>query len=157
LNCPRCQNTETSVIDTRECDYDCVRRRRQCEKCRYRFTTYERIDPIKLTVIKNNGKHQPYEREKLIRGMTIATEKRNVGKDTLDEIADRIEQKLLRTGKNEITSRQIGSCVISELRDLDEIAYLRFTSVYRDFKTKKAFTKEIEKLDHNSSKLKVKS
>jgi transcriptional repressor NrdR len=126
-----------------------VRRRRQCEKCGYRFTTYERIDPVKFTVIKSTGKHQPYDREKLIRGMAIATEKRDVSPETLDEIADRIEQKLLRSGKPEVTSRQIGNCVIAELRELDEIAYLRFTSVYRDFKTKKAFTKEIEKLEKN--------
>lgn len=148
--CPKCQNTETAVIDTRECYSDCVRRRRECKKCKYRFTTYERIEPVKFTVIKSDGRRQPYERDKLIRGMAKAAEKREISNETLDEIAYRVEQKLLRTGKTEITSHKIGQCVINELRELDEIAYLRFSSVYKNFKTKKAFAKEIEKLDISS-------
>ena len=146
MNCPRCHNSDIEVIDTRDCDSDCVRRRRECVKCHYRFTTYERIEPIKLSVQKRSGGVEPYNREKVIRGMKIATEKRDIDVAELEEIADRIEQKLIETGKPMVPSRKIGNLVIKELKELDEVSYLRFASVYKGFCSGKSFEKELEKL-----------
>jgi len=147
VRCPKCQQSETSVIDSRDVEHNSIRRRRECEPCRYRFTTYEKIEPVRFTVIKKDGRAEPYDRSKIIRGITIATEKRGVGDEILEEIADKIEQKIIASGKNEVPSTKIGDLVIKELRLLDEVAYLRFTSVYKSFKNRRSFARELAKLE----------
>jgi len=147
MHCPKCQKDNTSVVDSRDVDYNSIRRRRECESCGYRFTTYEKIEPIRFTVIKKDDRVEPYDRAKMIRGMAIATEKRGVGAEVLEEIADRIEQKIIASGKTEAPSTKIGNLVIKELRLLDEVAYLRFTSVYKGFKSRRSFARELAKLE----------
>lgn len=145
--CPKCHKDDIAVIDSRDVDGESIRRRRQCSKCGYRFTTYEKVEPVRFTVQKKSGNVEPYDRVKVLRGLQIATEKRDISKERLEEIVDAIEQKLIRTGKSVIPSRKIGDLVISQLRNLDEVAYLRFASVYKEFCSKKSFAKELEKLE----------
>lgn len=143
--CPKCKN-ETYVIDSRDIESAVIRRRRECDQCEHRFTTYERIEPINITVIKRDGSHEPYDRDKIKRGILLAIQKRTIPEQDIDEIVDRVEAKLSEIGENEILSRKIGELVIKELRQLDEVAYLRFASVYKAFKSAKSFEKELAKL-----------
>lgn len=143
--CPHCRKEDSQVIDSRDVDESTIRRRRACPKCRYRFTTYEKIEPLKLTVIKRDDRLEPYRREKLERGIRIACQKR-IPDEQIDNLIDVIEQELIITGTDEIPSRKIGDLVISKLKEIDEIAYLRFTSVYKGFKSLKSFEKELKKL-----------
>lgn len=147
MDCPKCHKEDLTVIDSRDVDSNSIRRRRQCDKCGLRFTTYEKIEPIKITVLKKAGGVEPYDRSKVISGMQLATEKRHIDKNTLGKIADRIEQKLIETGKTVIPSKKIGDLVIAELKELDEVAYLRFASVYKEFCSGKSFERELEKLN----------
>lgn len=146
MDCPKCHKAELTVIDSRDVDNDSVRRRRECDNCGFRFTTYEKIEPIKITVLKKDGSLEPYDRNKVIKGMRIATEKRDISTDTLEEVTDKIEQKLIETGESVIPSKIIGDLVIAELKELDEVAYLRFASVYKEFRSPKSFKRELEKL-----------
>lgn len=151
MECPRCKSTKISVIDSRDCDAAAIRRRRECDGCDFRFTTYERIEPIKLMVQKRDGAVEPYQREKIIRGLQIATEKREISPIILEEIADRIELKLMEEGEGPIPSKRIGDFCIRELRKLDHVAYLRFASVYRSFASLEAFEKEMKKIKEGRS------
>lgn len=146
MECPRCKSTKMSVIDSRDCDTTAIRRRRECDSCDFRFTTYERIEPTKLVIQKRDGTVEPYQREKILRGLQIATEKRNIDAKILDEIADRVELKLTEEGDRAIPSKRIGDLCIRELRRLDHVAYLRFASVYRSFASLEAFEKEMKKI-----------
>lgn len=146
--CPRCQHNDTDVIDSRDVDEQSIRRRRECGKCKYRFTTYENIEPIKISVLKRDGEIEPYSREKLISGMAKATQKRNISSDKLEDIADRIEQKLIEKNGNVCASRAIGQLAIKELKKLDKVAYIRFASVYKNFSSCNSFIKEAEQLIH---------
>ncbi len=142
--CPKCKSEETQVIDSRDTDPRSIRRRRECEKCHYRFTTYEKIEQS-LLVGKRNGHTEPFEREKIIRGIEIAANGRLTAEEA-DRIADEIERKLLEGGERTTSSVKIGSLVIRRLKKIDEIAYLRFTSVYKDFKNIESFEEELIKL-----------
>lgn len=148
MECPKCRHHSTAVIDSRDVEHNSVRRRRECEICRYRFTTYEKAEPVKFLVAKKDGRTEPYQRQKMIRGMRIAIEKRGIGDEVLEEVADRIEQKLIAQNQDSVPTTKIGDLVIKELRQLDEIAYLRFTSVYKEFKTRRSFEKELAKLNN---------
>lgn len=145
MQCPNCRNEDTAVIDSRDVDPMNIRRRRECISCHYRFTTYEKFEPIKAMVIKRSGTFEPYDRNKVIKGMNIAAKDRIDSKD-IEAAAIRIEQKIFQRADNQIPSRYIGDLVVSELRGLDEVAYLRFASVYKNFKSIKSFEKELEKI-----------
>ncbi|HOE74582.1 MAG TPA: transcriptional regulator NrdR [bacterium] len=145
--CPKCHKDNIAVIDSRDTDDESIRRRRQCVKCRYRFTTYERIEPIKFMVTKKDGSSEPYDRNKVIRGISLATEKRGISPRTIERLVDSIEQQLIQAGEGTITSRNIGDLVIKHLKKLDEVSYIRFASVYKVFRTPKAFANELKKLN----------
>lgn len=145
MNCPKCKKNDTSVIDSRDVDEKTVRRRRECDNCQFRFTTYERIEPIKINVIKRSGAVEPFEREKIIRGIKISSGGR-ISDEIIDRIADEIEIKITESKKSNITSKKIGNMVIKKLKKIDEISYLRFTSVYKNFENINSFEQELIKL-----------
>jgi transcriptional repressor NrdR len=147
MKCPYCHHTETNVIDSRESgDQDAIRRRRVCDKCEKRFTTYERIEGIELKVIKKDGSKQDFSRDKLKRGIVKATWKRPVSLSDIDELIDGIEQKLRLKKTSEVKSWEVGNLVINRLKKLDALSYLLFASVYRDFESVADFVGEIERL-----------
>ena len=134
MKCPYCKHTESKVIDSRPTvDGESIRRRRTCQKCGKRFTTYETIETSSLMVIKKDGSRQQYDREKLMRGIVKACQKRPVTKAQMDALLSDIEQKLYSRMENEVSSMTIGEMVVERLVDIDEVAYIRFASVYRDF------------------------
>ncbi|MFH1651028.1 MAG: transcriptional regulator NrdR [Chloroflexota bacterium] len=132
MNCPFCSYYDSKVIDSRDVN-DGIRRRRECLKCQARFTTYERVQPVSLFVIKKDGRREEFRREKLLGGILKACEKRPLASGRVDQLADDVEAKLYLLGKAEISSRAIGDLVMEGLKHLDHIAYLRFASVYREF------------------------
>ena len=132
MDCPYCGYHDSKVIDSREVN-DGIRRRRQCLKCDSRFTTYERLQPAGLFVIKKDERREEFNRDKLLTGIRKACEKRPLPSGTVDKVADDIEAELYRSGKVEIPGSVIGDMVMEKLRSLDHIAYIRFASVYRDF------------------------
>ncbi len=141
VRCPFCQ-AETRVIDTRESE-DSVRRRRECEKCEQRFTTYERPE-ITVMVVKKDGRRETYSRDKLLKGITIACGKRPIPTETIEAAVNKIENSLRE--ESEVTSKHIGELVMKSLKKIDDIAYIRFASVYRDFDDIKTLEKEIKLL-----------
>lgn len=145
MNCPICKNKETAVIDSRAI-FDGIRRRRLCLKCKFRFTTYERLEQHPLTVIKRDGSKEPFSRQKIIIGLEKACNKRPISKDAIDNISLEIEQEALEQGKKEIPSQFIGNRVLDKLRKIDHVAYLRFASVYKTFKSLKSFDKELHNI-----------
>ena len=147
MKCPFCSHEEDKVVDSRTAqDGRAVRRRRECLKCGKRFTTYEFIETVSLTVVKNDSRREPFDRQKLLRGMILACNKRPVGEKKLESIVDEIEEELLALSKKEITSQEIGELVMKKLKDIDEVAYVRFASVYRKFKDKNEFFDELKGL-----------
>ena len=143
MKCPYCGYLEDKVIDSRPTDeYSAIRRRRECNRCMRRFTTYEKVESIPLMVIKKDKTRQPFDREKLINGLLRACEKRPVSVDTLEKLADEIELQILNSLKREITTKEIGEMVMARLKDIDEVAYVRFASVYRQFKDINTFMEE---------------
>jgi transcriptional repressor NrdR len=132
MNCPFCSHYDSKVIDSREIN-DGIRRRRQCLKCESRFTTYERLQPGSLFVIKKDERREEFNRDKLLQGLRKACEKRPLASTAVEEIADEIEEELYQTGKLEISSTIIGDLVMAKLKARDHIAYIRFASVYREF------------------------
>lgn len=150
MKCPFCGNLEDKVIDSRSSkEGSAVRRRRECLKCGKRFTSYERVEDIMPMVIKKDGRREPYERNKIIVGLKKACEKRPIPVDTLESITDTIEKKLVNLGVKEVPSTWIGEEVMSALRQLDKVAYVRFASVYRQFKDVTEFMKEVKTLFEN--------
>lgn len=144
--CPKCKKSDTRVVDSRDTtDNRAVRRRRECEKCEHRFTTFERLESPDLIVVKKDGARESYDRDKLQRGIWRACEKRPVTQEKIDKMVDSLEEKWRGIGK-EIKSRKIGEDVMRGLRKLDEVAYIRFASVYRQFKDLESFKKELAKL-----------
>ncbi|MGA8055203.1 MAG: transcriptional regulator NrdR, partial [Burkholderiales bacterium] len=134
MKCPYCKADDTAVIDTRISeDGDSVRRRRECQACNKRFTTYERTELSMPTVVKANGQRVPYDQEKIRTGFTRALHKRPVPTEYVDAAINRIEQRILAMGEREISSRTIGEMVMRELKKMDDVAYIRFASVYEDF------------------------
>ena len=147
MKCPFCHQTENRVIDSRlNRDNNMIRRRRQCLKCRRRFTTYERIEETMPLVIKKDGRRESYDRVKVVSGLRRACEKRPVSINTIDAIADRIERVIQERGEKEIASSVIGESAMRELHDIDQVAYVRFASVYRSFKDINEFMAELEDL-----------
>ncbi len=145
MKCPNCGYSEDKVIDSRStAEATAVRRRRQCLRCKNRFTTYEYIEKTPLLVIKNDARREPFERQKIITGLLKACEKRPISIKQLEELATRIERTLTRKFDKEVSSKQIGELVMEHLAKVDEIAYVRFASVYRQFKDVSQFMKELK-------------
>lgn len=145
MRCAFCFHPETKVIDKRDHE-EITRRRRECLKCNKRFTTYERVENLNLTVIKKDGRKEAFDREKIKRGLLRAFEKRPVTLEKIDEIVNKIETYLRKLKTKEIESKIIGEKVIKELKRIDDVAYLRFASVYKEFNDKKDFEKEIKEV-----------
>ncbi|MCB2197979.1 transcriptional regulator NrdR [bacterium] len=147
MRCPYCGHTDDKVIDSRPSrDLRSVRRRRECIKCTKRFTTYEYVEEIQLHITKRDGKVEPYDRAKLARGLRVAAAKRPVKMDDIDQLVDDVERKLHAKAEKEVTSREIGEYVMKGLKALDEIAYIRYASVYRRFEDAGDFTEEVKRL-----------
>lgn len=144
--CPKCQHNSTRVLDSRETDgHRAVRRRRECEKCANRFTTFERVEMNKFVVVKKDGSRERYDREKVEKGIWTACEKRKITEDQVTGMINSLEEEWSNMGK-EIPSKTIGEGIMKALRKLDEVAYIRFASVYRQFKDLESFKKELQKL-----------
>jgi transcriptional repressor NrdR len=148
MNCPYCGYHDSKVIDSRDVN-DGVRRRRQCLQCASRFTTYERLQPVSLFVIKKDQRREEFSQEKLLAGMRKACEKRPLPSGTVDKLADDIEAELYQLGKTEIPGTVIGDMVMARLRSLDHIAYIRFASVYREFADITTLKEEVDTLASN--------
>jgi transcriptional repressor NrdR len=150
MKCPFCGNLEDKVIDSRTSrEGNAIRRRRECLKCSKRFTSYERVEDIIPMVVKKDGRREPFEREKVLTGLKKACEKRPIGMETLECVTDSIEKKLIGLGVKEIQSTWVGEEVMSSLRELDKVAYVRFASVYRQFKDINELMNEVKNLfDH---------
>jgi len=147
MKCPFCHETENRVIDSRlSKDGNMVRRRRGCLKCTRRFTTYERVEEMMPLVVKKDGRRESYDRIKIINGLKRACEKRPVSINTIEAVADRIERGLQERGDKEVPSSAIGETAMQELHDIDQVAYVRFASVYRSFKDINEFMAELEEL-----------
>ncbi len=147
MKCPFCNNEDTKVIDSRsQDDNTTIRRRRYCEKCGKRFTTYERIDTIPMTVIKSNGTRETFDKNKLISGIMKSCNKRPITAKQIQDIADDVENAVMSSMDKEIESKEIGSMVMDRLKDIDEVAYVRFASVYRQFKDINTFMEELNKI-----------
>lgn len=147
MHCIKCGFEESKVVDSRSIEEgNSIRRRRECLKCKHRFTTYEKIEYTPIIVIKKNGLREQFNREKIVNGMLRACEKRPISIDKIERAVDEIELEINNTMDKEVETTRIGEMVISKLRDLDEIAYVRFASVYRQFKDINEFKKELNKL-----------
>ncbi len=147
MKCPFCKSSNTEVIDSREVlNGESIRRRRQCESCSRRFTTYEKVDLADITVIKRNNTREPFDRNKILNGIMRACEKRPISWERMDEVTDKIEAKIRATGVREISSKKIGDMLIKELFSLDPVAYLRFASVYYNFGSPSEFRKYVSLL-----------
>ncbi|HME82148.1 MAG TPA: transcriptional regulator NrdR [Candidatus Eremiobacteraceae bacterium] len=143
--CPACRNGDTRVIDSRD-DENAVRRRRECQSCRHRFTTYERTEAARLFIVKKDGRREPYNRDKVLAGLRRACEKRPISESQMQEIADNVERELYARGESEVPSGTVGELVMSALRTLDKVAYIRFASVYRSFTDLNSFQEELAQL-----------
>ena len=147
MKCPFCNNLEDKVIDSRTSrEGDAIRRRRECLKCGKRFTSYERVEDIVPMVVKKDGRREPFERLKILGGLKKACEKRPIGMETLEGITDSIEKKLIGLSVKEIPSTWVGEEVVGALRELDKVAYVRFASVYRQFKDINELMNEVKTL-----------
>ncbi len=149
MRCPVCGNPDSKVVDSRPSDeFNSIRRRRECLACSNRFTTYERLGDNPIIVIKSDGGSQVFDREKLYRGISIACAKRpNISNEKKCEIIDSIEAELRNSGKTEIKSKDLGDIVLGHLRGLDDVAYIRFASVYKDFQTLDEFQEALKGLE----------
>ncbi|MCC6106553.1 MAG: transcriptional repressor NrdR [Coriobacteriaceae bacterium] len=147
MRCPKCGCEESKVVDSRPSENnDAIRRRRECIQCGYRFTTYERREETPLTVLKKDGTKETFNRQKLMRGLVAATVKRNIPISKLDSLIDDMESELRDSGVSEVSSKEIGDMVLKRLVNLDKVAYVRFASVYRDFKDIDEFNEELRSL-----------
>ena len=147
MKCPYCGYNETQVIDTRETEnLEVTRRRRECAKCSKRFTTYERVEEADIIVVKKDGRRERFERQKLLNGILKACEKRPISLEKIEKLVDEIESDLRKRDSVEVESKVIGELAIKKLKNLDKVAYIRFASVYREFKDLDMFEEELEKL-----------
>ncbi|MBE7046620.1 MAG: transcriptional repressor NrdR [Ruminococcaceae bacterium] len=147
MKCPYCEYAESKVIDSRPTDEgNSIRRRRECLKCEKRFTTYEQIESIPVIIIKKDGKRQTYDRQKLFNGIVRACEKTDVTFAQMEDIVSSVESKLFNSMDREIPSTKLGEFVMDKLKELDPVAYVRFASVYREFRDVETFMKELETL-----------
>ncbi|MEE6147843.1 transcriptional regulator NrdR [Atopobiaceae bacterium HCP3S3_F7] len=149
MRCPNCGCEESKVVDSRPSEgNDAIRRRRECSRCGFRFTTYERKEEMPLLVVKRDGTKETFDRQKIMRGLVRATVKRNIPIKRLDQLIDSIESELRDEGVGEVSSQEIGSMVLKKLLDVDKVAYVRFASVYRDFKDIDEFSAELRSLSN---------
>lgn len=154
MQCPRCHHNGSRVVDSRPADDGrAIRRRRECEDCRFRFTTFERVERTPLLVVKKNGNREEYNREKLLRGIIRACEKRPIAAEQMEQLADEVTHQLNSLGENEVSSTLIGEYVMDKLASIDEIAYIRFASVYRQFKDIGVFMNEMKELEKKRSEM----
>ena len=147
MRCPNCKELDSRVIDSRAADDgNSIRRRRECTSCNRRFTTYEVVEKMPLMVIKNDGRRVVFEKDKLLNGLIRSCEKRNIATDRIVTLADEIERELRNTMDREVTTKAIGELVMEKLKNFDEVAYIRFASVYRKFADISMFKEELEEL-----------
>src|SRR5512140_1062619 len=147
MRCPSCKDPENKVIDSRESHEGAViRRRRECLACKRRFTTYERVEELMPLIVKKDGRREGFDRDKLLAGLKKACEKRAVGVDELEALVDEVEKKLQELGEKEVNSSVVGEAVMERLQRLDEVAYVRFASVYRSFRDVGEFLNELKEL-----------
>lgn len=147
MKCPACRDLNNRVIDSRlGKDGDVIRRRRECEKCGRRFTTYERVEDYLPSVVKKDGRREPFDRLKILAGLKKACEKRPISVETIEAATDQIERSLLESGEKEVSSSAVGEAIMTALHDLDSVAYVRFASVYRSFQDIDEFVDELEDL-----------
>jgi len=152
LICPHCHHDSSKVIDSRPSDEGrAIRRRRECENCGTRFTTFERLEKSPLLVIKKNGNREEFSREKLLRGLVRAAEKRPVTMDQMNDIVDKVENEIRATGESEVRSQIIGEHVMKILSKVDDVTYIRFASVYREFKDMNGFMQEVHEMMANGN------
>lgn len=155
MRCPKCQSLKSSVIDSRQAeDGNTIRRRRSCDQCGQRFTTYERVEEKTLVVVKKDGTREQFSREKIFNGIIRSAQKRPVSTGDIDEIVNRIEQKIRIQSDSEVESDVIGNLVMEELAELDEITYVRFASVYRSFKDVEELENLLKQMISKGSKVK---
>ncbi len=148
MRCPYCGSSETSVLESRDSeDGQVTRRRRECTKCQKRFTTYERVEQVDLKVVKKDGSKESFEREKIKNGIMLACQKTEVNEEEVDDVIEDIEMRLLNRKSTEISSSDIGRMVLTRLKKLDKVAYLRFASVFLEFGSVEEFRKEIKEID----------
>jgi len=146
MRCPACGGEENKVVDSRTAkEGDAIRRRRECEACGARFTTYEQIERTQVLVIKKDGRREPFRREKLDAGVSTACGKRPVPREAVEALLDRVEEAIQAMGQSEVESRQVGEIVMEELAQLDQVSYVRFASVYREFRDVNDFMQEIRR------------
>lgn len=147
MKCPYCQHRDSRVVDSRTSDDNgTVRRRRECSECQRRFTTYERVGEVRLFVVKKDGRREPFDRAKLVTGMAKACEKRPVAPESIEQAADAIEREVRDELMEEVSASRIGLLVMERLREMDSVAYVRFASVYKEFRDAHSFVKEVEGL-----------
>jgi len=147
MKCPFCEHVHDKVVDSRESkDGDAIRRRRQCLKCKRRFTSYERIDEIPYMVVKKDGRRERFDRQKVLAGVLKACEKRPVSMTQLETIADRADTMVQDSSEREVSTTAVGTMIMNELKNLDKVAYVRFASVYLDFKDVQEFMSELKDL-----------
>lgn len=147
MKCPYCGFTQDRVVDSRESkEADSIRRRRECEKCEKRFTTYERIDEIPYNVVKKDGRREKFDRQKVLSGLLRACEKRPVSSSMLEQIVNDTESFIIDSPERERTTNEVGELIMNQLKTLDTVAFIRFASVYRDFKDVGEFKSELEEL-----------
>lgn len=147
MQCPKCHHQNSRVIDSRQADDSrAIRRRRECENCGQRFTTFERIEESPLLVIKKNGVREEFNRKKILRGIIRSAEKRPVAMEQMEKIVDHVERRIREKGVTEISSTVIGEYVMEDLAQVDEISYIRFASVYRQFKDMSVFLQELQQI-----------
>lgn len=145
MECPNCHRNSSRVIDSRPSDENrAIRRRRECEKCGFRFTTFERIEQVPLLVMKNDATREPFSRDKILHGVVMAAQKRPVSIEQLNDLVDKVENDVRKQGISEISSKKIGELVMNYLADLDDVAYIRFASIYRQFKDVSGFMEAME-------------
>jgi transcriptional repressor NrdR len=147
MRCPFCHHPDDKVVDSRESrDGDSTRRRRECLACGRRFTTYESVDVVMPLIVKKDGRREPYDRNKVLAGLHKAREKRPISADTIEETATEVERRVQESGAREVPSSMVGEAVMSSLKDLDDVAYVRFASVYKSFRDIDEFMSELESI-----------
>lgn len=147
MHCPYCNHSETKVIDSRDTnDGKAIRRRRECEKCHARFSTYEEVEIMRFSILKKDGRKEEYNKKKIESGIRKSLEKRPVNEEKINKIIGDIEYEIQSKENNEITSKEIGKIVLEKLKETDDVAYLRFASVYKSFGSAESFRKEADKI-----------
>lgn len=157
MKCPNCDYHDTRVVDSRPTKLNtAIRRRRQCIKCNFKFTTFEKVESTPLVVVKKNGSNQVFDRNKIYRGVVQAAQKRNISKEVLNNIVNEVEEHIRLGSEYEVTTRQIGDMVMKKLANIDEVAYIRFASVYREFSSIDVFLAELQSMSRKNKKKKTK-